>query len=232
MVSLESARATIPPGTSTHDVLYPDGDTNDIIKAILYADERSAPFTEKFSRQFRGMSPLQVGRALWYFLKENVRYKEDVRGTQNVKSPAQLITDMEGDCKSYSIFIASVLKNLGIPHFFRFATYLDRFGNIPPRVSHVYVVIPDGSKEIIVDAVYDRFNKQKEPLFRQTDIMAKIAYVHGVDDDNSVGCACNHSVGSLSESDKYAVKMGLFVSVMLIGTAVVIKRNFSSKRRK
>ncbi len=65
-----------------------------------------------------------------------------------VRTPARLVHDGTGDCKSYSLFTAVILRYLRIKHVFRFASYS------PQReATHVYVVAFDGSREIVIDAV-------------------------------------------------------------------------------
>lgn len=97
-------------------------------------------------------------RAVFGYLLENVVYREDPDGVQLVKTPARLIYDGVGDCKSMSIFIGACLHCLGIPFVFRFV------GFSPRKIyNHVYIVAnPNTNKEIILDAV-ERING--EPVF-------------------------------------------------------------------
>ncbi len=216
-LSLEWAKETIPEGNSIVKVLYPDGDTDDIIRAILYADERSAKFTEIFSKAMEGKRPYEVARAIWVFIKSNVQYVEDEFGTQDVKSPAQLLTDSKGDCKSFAVFTGSVLQNLGIPYQYRFTSYSGVRDGKPKRVTHVYVVIP--GEDIIIDAVYHRFNAQKKYTYKK-DIMARIAYVEGFRKrDSRIGC---DQVGQLSNEMKDVAK-GFFATAVMVGVSLLFK---------
>lgn len=159
------ADSTLPKANSYKRVLFPDGDTGDIISAIMYADARSAPFTKEFARRIKGPTVFDTCSNLWKFVKENIKYQEDGFTYQRAKSPAQLWQDGVGDCKSFSIFIASCLKNLGIPYKYRFVS----FSPLSKRVTHVYVVVPDADGEIICDAVWHWFNKQKS-FYHKKDI--------------------------------------------------------------
>jgi hypothetical protein len=222
-LSLAWAKATIPKGSNKVDVLYPDGDTDDIIRTIFYADERSAKFTENFSEALARLSKYEVARELWLFIKNNVQYVEDQFGEQHIKSPGQLVTDGKGDCKSFSVFIGSVLQNLGIPYKYRFTAYSGNADGKKKRVTHVYVVVPNGKEEIIIDAVYNRFNSEKRYTYKK-DIMAKIAYVEGYG-KRGIGCHQTDGVGQVIAVNNTEVKdilKGFFAGSVLTGMALFL----------
>lgn len=145
-----------------------NGNTNDIIRAILQADAVCQPFTASLAPVLRGSTVTDTCRNLWQFWKDHVKYKEDPDNFQFVKSPRELYHSGEGDCKSYSIALASCLKNLGIPYMYRFVT--EEAGK---DFHHVYIVAkPQHGSEIIIDCVLDRFNYQN-PYARKRDIAGK-----------------------------------------------------------
>lgn len=81
--------------------------------------------------------------------------------------------DYSADCDDMSIFIASILKNLGIPYNFRIASYKDILG-MDSGYSHVYTIIPrKGKQDIIIDPVYFAFNSEKEYSKQKTFDMNK-----------------------------------------------------------
>lgn len=145
-----------------------NGNTNDIIRAILQADAVCQPFTASLAPVLRGSTVTDTCHRLWQFWKEHVKYKEDPDNFQFVKSPRELYHSGEGDCKSYSIALASCLKNLCIPYMYRFVT--EEAGK---DFHHVYIVAkPQRGSEIIIDCVLDRFNYQN-PYARKRDIAGK-----------------------------------------------------------
>lgn len=87
-------------------------------------------------------------RAIFSYLAKNIHYKLDPYGVQYIKTPARLLKDGEGDCKSYTMFIASCLHCLGVPCRVRFVNYDG--GN---QYTHVYpVAVDEYGREIILDA--------------------------------------------------------------------------------
>lgn len=157
------AEKVIDPGESDAKLLYPKGNTQDIITVIMMADAQSDQYTAEFAKAFEDIHPVDQCEDLYFFVQDNISYKEDPAGKQWIKSPSQLWTDKEGDCKSFSLFIGSVLKNLGIPFIYRFAGY-DAGGD----VTHVYVVAyPDG-EEIIMDAVPPMTYNEEAEGFKKT----------------------------------------------------------------
>lgn len=109
-------------------------------------------------------------QAIFGYMVTNTRYRLDDEGVQMIKSPARLIADGCGDCKSYTMFIASCLHSLGIPCKVRFVNF-----DGGSQYTHVYpVAIDENGNEIIMDAceldedgtpLYDyarRYTKKKE----------------------------------------------------------------------
>jgi len=153
---------------------YPNGDTKDIIETVLYADGKGAYYTKEFAQTLKGKTLLQTCRNIWEFVKTQIPYVLDPAGEQWIKSPGRLWKDKAGDCKSFSVFTASCLRNLGIPYGYRFASYHPT----DATATHVYVYVPAGKDEIILDSVWTGpFNTQKQYTFKEDKLMSKIAYL-------------------------------------------------------
>ena len=157
-------------------IRYPDGLTKDIIETVLFADKKAAVYTADFAKSLQKKTLIETCRNIWQFVKTQIPYKLDPQGHQWVKSPGRLWQDKAGDCKSFSVFTASCLKNLGIPYGYRFASY----SKTDPAPTHVYVYVPAGKgrREIILDSVWTGpFNTQKEYTYKQDKLMTRIAYL-------------------------------------------------------
>lgn len=105
--------------------------------------------------------------AIFDYLLNHVKYVMDKTGYQYIKSPARLLADGTGDCKSMTIFIASCLHCLGIPHAIRFVNFDG--GN---QYTHVYpIAFDEYNSPIILDAVERDANNQ--PIYNYARQFAK-----------------------------------------------------------
>ena len=85
--------------------------------------------------------------AVFGHLCKHVQYLLDKDGEQLIKSPARLIADGYGDCKSLTMFIACCLHCLGIKFIVRFVNF-----DGGRQYTHVYpVAINEYGQEIIMD---------------------------------------------------------------------------------
>lgn len=154
------AERTIKKTSNQEETLFEDGDTDDIISVILRADSMAAPFTADFAPYLRGRGAKETAENVWNFVKVYIRYQKDKPGHERVKSPAKLWEDRKGDCKSFSVFIGSIFRNLGMSYKYRFAHYPN--GRLDKDVNHVFpVVIDSNGQEIPTDAVADFFNYEE-----------------------------------------------------------------------
>lgn len=142
------------------------GDTEDIMLRIMEVVnfrplERQV---RNFAAEFGGRPQEERLYNLWHFCRNEIKYQKDPRGKQFIKHPLAVYEDGFCDCKSLTILQVTVIKALGAQGYdltpiVRFASYDD-----DERVGHVYpLVILPGGKEIILDAVYHRFDDEQEP---------------------------------------------------------------------
>lgn len=169
----------IARATGENDLKHENGNTQDIMNVLLAADGSAAAFTKKFAPTLKGRSLIETCRNVWEFVKTQIPYKIDTPGYQWIKSPGRLWADQQGDCKSFSLFIGSCLRNLGIPYGYRFTSY--RPDDATP--THVYVYVPlKNGKELILDAVWKGpFNSQKPFAHKKDVLMSKISYLGSAD---------------------------------------------------
>lgn len=147
-------------------VFHRNGRTSDIIDIVMYAYEiESDPQIRALAYKLEGNTTYDTCENIWQFLLDNVNYKADSDGNKGelIRTPARLLHDRVGDCKSYSLFTAVILRYLGIPHFFRFVSY-----NNIKRATHVYIV---ADNNIVIDAVASHqlnypFNKEVKFTYR------------------------------------------------------------------
>ena len=147
----------IRPAKNKETLRYEDGNTVDIQKVIFEVNsdkiwKDTEDLSQRFEKTKSGLNDL------WRFVKHKIRYQEDPDGFQYIKYPAKLWADRKGDCKSFTLFIVSVLQNLGIKYTIRFTSY-KRGSEI---VTHVYPVAHLDGEDIILDAVWYYFNSEKK----------------------------------------------------------------------
>lgn len=124
------------------------GSNSEIIKAVIITYNQYKNQTSELVENILDCDYNTQCNTLWEYFNENVIYQLDENNYQFFKTPARLLADGNGDCKSFSIFFASCLHSLNIPFVFRFVNFSGRF------FTHVYVVAnPDTENQIIFDAV-------------------------------------------------------------------------------
>lgn len=156
------------------------GNTSDIVSVVMETYNKDWQQVGELAKTFRPVdSPVwDVCKNIFDYIINNVRYKEDPAGVQWVKTPARLIADGVGDCKSMSIFSASCLRSLGIDHFFRFVSFNKR-----KEATHVYVVaVDENGKNIILDPVVRpvQFNKEEKYTYKSDMRGTDIYYLSGI----------------------------------------------------
>ena len=169
----------IPNPEGIEKVFSENGDTEDIIKVVLKAaidkhDKRFCKFASQFPKSLAGL------RELWSFVKYRIPYRKDPAGRQDILLPAALFDRGWGDCKSKTVFIVHVLQCMKIPFAIRFTSYAKG------PVTHVYPVAFFEGEEIIIDSVYDFFNREKAYVKKKDYDMTKISMISGLEQEPSV----------------------------------------------
>ena len=157
-----------------------DHTTRQIMQLLLSQDGKYCDQVKQFTDGLQGDNTEDACYAIWSALKKDVKYIPDDESMQNLKSPARLVHDGFGDCKSYSLAIACCLRNLGIPYAYRFVSFT---GDSTP--THVYIVASPGTKdECIMDCVLNNFDYEK-PYRHKTDKKMALSMLTGVTDTNN-----------------------------------------------
>lgn len=144
--------------------------TPDIMGAIHANVIPAIQQTKEFAQSLKGSSRMASAFNVWRWLRENITYQRDPVQMQMIRLPGRLIADRVGDCKSYSLLAASVLKNLGYPVMFRYTSY--KIGD--PTKTHIYVVTFDkNSTPIVVDGTLKKFNIEP-PYTSKKDVLIDV----------------------------------------------------------
>jgi hypothetical protein len=202
-------KSKVPNPKFEQKLTVPNGVTEDIVSEILRVYQKYLPQLKEFAQGFQVpcRCPEKIAKKIWYWIKDNIKYKRDPKGVQYIKSPARTIWDGYGDCKTYSIVAMSILHHLGIKAKFRFTSYSDE-----KPLHHVYVVIPHGKGEILLDAVWHTFNSEKTPIIKKRDIMPEIYEVAGVAAVGEIGEIANAMESIKQEIHKEIKDMRAFLN--------------------
>lgn len=160
------------PVPSPQRTLRGSKNTDVIVAAIMLDYERAIPQTVRLAAALRHLPVEQQLFEVWRMMRPPMmRYVEDhMNGDQLPKQPANLWADGQGDCKSYTIFISSVLTNLGIPNWLRLVRY-DR-----DTWQHIYTVARVGSKKYVLDGCLAGFNREK-PFTAKLDMPGQVVSI-------------------------------------------------------
>lgn len=170
----ELAAATIAAPTGMHEVAHEDGDTADIVAAVLEGHRRSRGQLDAFARALAReglLKPLNI----WYFVRHGIEYELDPAGEQWIKTPRSASGTGVSDCKSKSIFIATLLGACGVACTYRFASY----NHSDPTVTHVYVLAHFRGRTIPIDAVWPVYGQEKAYTHKEDHPM-KISHIGAV----------------------------------------------------
>lgn len=115
---------------------------------------------------------LQQCKTIWDFGFNHIQYKLDDPHEEQIRRPARTWADRTSgvDCDCYSVFISTILLNLGIRHYIRMTAY-----NTQRGFQHVYVIVPKTptsnlekrSDYIVIDCVMDAFDSEKPFIYKK-----------------------------------------------------------------
>lgn len=151
-------------------------DVNDIIKTLIDQHQLHRKDYDKICHLFVRENEVKTLKAIFDFLKDNVKYKIETGENQKIKSPGAIVYTGKttgSDCKGYASFINGVIDGINrtrkfkIPFCYRFANY--RIMDITPQ--HVFAVAyPGTTNEIWIDPVLPFFD-QKKKYYNKIDKM-------------------------------------------------------------
>jgi hypothetical protein len=181
-------------------------------KEILESDTFSTlkfinQWVDKYHGQMSKIAPLLKGKTtaettnnIYSWLYNHIQYKLDTSPLkQRLFSPqAAWYYRASGiDCKSFSLLASCILTELKVPHSLRMVkqkgvrSFTDPTKWIvnPNYWSHVYVVVPDGNKTLIIDAT-THDNREVQTVEKYDHKMIHQGLNGAYAQRNGLGCAC------------------------------------------
>jgi transglutaminase-like putative cysteine protease len=103
-------------------------------------------FANEMTRSLPQKSYMRQAEALFYFVRDRIRYVHDIAGMEMVQTPDVTLHRGSGDCDDKSVLLAVLLQSLGHP------TRFIAMGTKPGRFSHVFVETKVGNSWVPLDA--------------------------------------------------------------------------------
>lgn len=125
-----------------------------VMSALVKGGKKSPPIRQKaleLTQGLRQKDRLGEIKALWAFVKNNIRYVRDIRGVETVHTPEQILRQESGDCDDKSLLLAALLESIGHP------TAFWAIGTTPGKFSHVMAAtrVGAGNKMLPLETTQD-----------------------------------------------------------------------------
>ncbi len=148
MMALDS-RPLVKPHRKARKLYKKNYRTKDIVEVVLEVERTDRDDTVELAKKF---APTYEGlRSLFYWCADHFQYDEDPPGRQWIQTPSYLYHTGVGDCKSFTVFISSVLHNMGLSRILAFSHY----SRLPSDWKHVYpIAILPGGQRVPLDLAY------------------------------------------------------------------------------
>jgi hypothetical protein len=202
-----------PKSEGSNKTIKGNADVNDTVAFIPKVVHETLDQTKPISKKLKGVNVYDTCSNIWHFVYGHINYKKDQEGYEQIRSPARVWKDRFSgvDCDCYSTFISSVLTNLSIPHKLRITKYWKDY------YQHIYPVVQNGGREIILDCVTDKFNYEV-PFSQKKDYPMDLQYLNGFDGDGTeeLGKILKKAVAKKAANlkNKNAAPKGLFNKLM------------------
>lgn len=156
-------------------------DLEDTVALMKRVIRETLTDTSKVANLLRLGNTKQTLANVWNFCFKHLQYRRDEENIEQVRRPARTWSDRKQgvDCDCMTVFIGSILLNLGIPFMIR----LSRNSLEATGFEHVYPVAITNQGKVIMDCVVHQFNFQA-PYLEIKDINMELQYLNGFDDDD------------------------------------------------
>ncbi|MCT4643619.1 MAG: hypothetical protein N4A74_01435 [Carboxylicivirga sp.] len=176
------------------DVFVKNGNVLETVESCIDIIGSHFREVEELAGTLQAGSLKETCKNIFDFSYKYLQYHKDDNGTEQLRTPARSWLDgqikfkQKGksgagiDCDDYSIFVGSLLKNLGIPFKLRITKYDGK-----KNFQHIYVIVPalgDSEDEIVIDPVLSKFDYQKPYSFEKSDFNmspVQVAGLRGID---------------------------------------------------
>ena len=123
---------------------------------------------------------------IWEYVRDNIEYKNDDKGIEQLRTPQRTLQDKIGDCDDFSILISSILTNLNIEHELVVAAYKSK-----NNWQHIYPVAythNGGISRHVIDCVPEipYFGYEAKPIINKIIIKMRLEELNGVEESTAI----------------------------------------------
>jgi len=151
---------------------------------------------------------------VWRFLKDNVQYRLDDPGTEQLRTPARCWHDrVYGiDCDDYTIFAACILRAMGYNPRIRLVAFRNR-----TNFSHVYLMV----ENYPLDVVMNLFNIEPKGVTKTEDVL-----IDGLGCAGNGQCNCeNKSLSGMETASPLMMGLGTIAPPNPLTLALIDRQN-------
>lgn len=183
-MNVKTLLSALPPFRNRVQVIEPTQNAKDIEDELLLMHKQYETDYDRIYPYFDTGDLYSTCNRIWNFLKHDLTYKAETVDVQSSKSPAAILQPgATVDCKHYSLFAAGILdairvnENEPFEWAFRFASDKSK-----KHASHVFVVVFDRNKEILIDPVLASFNQRNNWIYEKDVSPMALVRISGVND--------------------------------------------------
>jgi len=192
---------------------------NDTIKAIKRIVQTHYLQVADLAQNLQADTDKQTFENIWNFVRENIQYKNDEPGKEQLRRPQRSMHDGIGDCDDFSILISSILMNLGYKHQLLVTAYKER-----NKWQHIYpVAFSRDGERYVIDCVPEipHFNYEAKGIKNKIIIKMKLEELGSINDTNAIEeltepFSIDGLQGAESDEDEILSIQGLLGNVAIV----------------
>lgn len=111
---------------------------------------------------------ISEARACFYFVRDSIRYLQDIRDVETLQTPDVTLQFRAGDCDDKALLLACLLESIGHPTRFVAVAYA-----APGEFEHVFTETKIGDRWIACETIIDGFDFGAAPYYPDTEMVAQ-----------------------------------------------------------
>jgi len=189
---------------------------HDTVSAIQRIIAENYHSVSELAQRLKASTDKETFSNIWTYVRMTVKYKNDEKGKEQLRTPQRTLHDEKGDCDDMSILISSILKNLGVPHELYITAYKKK-----DKWQHIYPVAYDNNgTRYVIDCVPEipYFNYEAKPIKNKIIINMKLEELGNIDTEMINELSEDFDINSLiaNDQDEISIIQGLLGNVVIV----------------